>query len=59
MGLVKPIKPEPASPGYRRHSPTEPLFSTIGAFMPLCGIEKTGCALLASPDCTLYKRLCL
>jgi len=39
MGLVKPIKPEPATPGYRRHSHIMISLATVGAFMPRRGIN--------------------
>jgi hypothetical protein len=35
--------------GSRRPLPPEYSLTAAGAFMPLCGIQKTGCALLASP----------
>jgi len=41
MGSVKPIKAEPASPGYRRHEDLVQHAAASGAFMPLRGIEAT------------------
>jgi len=38
MGLVKPIKPEPASPGYQRRPALVQYATASGAFMPLRGI---------------------
>jgi len=38
MGSVKPIKAEPASPGYRRHAALVQHVAASGAFMPLRGI---------------------
>jgi len=38
MSLVKPVKGEPASPGYRRHAALVQHVAASGAFMPLRGI---------------------
>ena len=38
MESVKPIKDEPASPGYRRHADLVQYAAASGAFMPLRGI---------------------
>jgi hypothetical protein len=38
---VKPIKPEPALPGYRRHLHIMISLATVGAFMPRRGINRT------------------
>ena len=44
---MKPVKPEPASPGYRRHAAPVQYAISSGAFMPLRGIQ--GLAAHCSP----------